>query len=444
MRPNALRQSIQSARPILAAAMLVAITALVWLAVGPVARAADDSDEFAKDPTWSLASAKTVRAELLKWLDSQTESATTESAKADSPKADSAKTESAKTEAAKTDSAKTLSKPGDAKVDSAKANNADSATANARTNTAKIDRAKRDAIVKSVWPDESANISADEMLDRVVKVIAQVEPGANALVQLCSKPHEIKTLPAFPILTDEKTAPLVRNNLRLWYGRWLAQEKLYDEALEQLSNLKTTDVVDPASLLFYQSVSYHWLLQKQPGLESIGKLLERKQEIPRRYAQMAVLMQADLSALKPDTLNHIDKRMHDVENRLDLARAGRKVRTEEDGIIASLDKLIEEKEKEEQEKEGGGSSQAQGTQSKSPAADSTAARAKAKGDVGKKDIGHKSGWGDLKPKERAEALQDIGEEFPSHYRAVIEQYFRRSAGDSSDDGDAAAPSNDAK
>ena len=45
----------------------------------------------------------------------------------------------------------------------------------------------------------------------------------------------------------------------------------------------------------------------------------------------------------------------------------------------------------------------------------------------KRNIGNKSGWGDLPPKEREEAMQQIGRDFPSHYRDVIEQYFRRLA-----------------
>jgi len=363
-------------RAIRAAAVSAATVAVAWLALGAIAaRAADDAEEFTKDPTWTAPTAKAVRAEVLKWLDQS--------------KADG-----------------------------------------------KIDAAKRDALLKSLWPESPADApapAAGELLDRVVKTVAEVDPRSKELLDLCSKPHEIKKLPDFPLLTDEKTPVIERNNLRLWYGRWLGQEKLYDESLEQLSSLKTTDVVDPASLLFYQGVAYHWLLKKQPGLDTIGKLLERKKEIPRRYAQLATLMQADLSGLKDPSLDHIDRRMNDVERRLDLARGGKIVRTEEDGIIASLDKLIEEKEKEEQEQQSSSSSSPRGNQSTRPAQDSTLPSAPhTKGEVAKKDVGHQSGWGDLKPKERAEALQDIGEEFPSHYRAVIEQYFRRSAGDGPD------------
>ena len=372
-----------------------AVLAGAWVLFGaPAVHAEGDDDapagagteEFAKDPTWSQPSAKAVRDDVLKWL-------------------------------------------ADAKIDGKP-----------------IEAAKRDSILKSLWPESPAPATTavsgvalaagPDLLEQVVKTIAAVEPRSKDLLDLCSKPHEIKKLPDFPLLADEKTPAIVRNNLRLWYGRWAAQEKLYDEALEQLANLKPTDVVDPASLLFYQGVTYHWLLKKQPGLQAIGKLLERKKEIPRRYSQMAVLMQADLSALKDDSLDHIDRRMHGVENYLDLARAGKKVRTQEDGIIASLDKLIEQKEKEQEEQESASGMQG-GMRPTRPMQDSMLPSGQhGKGEVAKKNIGNHSGWGDLKPKDRAEALQDIGEEFPSHYRAVIEQYFRRSASDSEPGSDA--------
>ncbi len=109
----------------------------------------------------------------------------------------------------------------------------------------------------------------------------------------------------------------------------------------------------------------------------------------------------------------------------------------ENGVIASLDKLIEELEKEKAGGGGGagsgggqqpgGSGPAQGIQSNAPAADSTPATGKGPGNNNKKNIGSKSGWGDLPAKEREEALQQIGKDFPSHYRDIIESYFRRIA-----------------
>jgi hypothetical protein len=51
------------------------------------------------------------------------------------------------------------------------------------------------------------------------------------------------------------------------------------------------------------------------------------------------------------------------------------------------------------------------------------------GNVDPKKVGSRSGWGNLPPKERQEALQQIGKDFPSHYREVIEEYFRKLARD---------------
>ena len=44
-----------------------------------------------------------------------------------------------------------------------------------------------------------------------------------------------------------------------------------------------------------------------------------------------------------------------------------------------------------------------------------------------KRIGTESGWGDLPPRQRQEALQQIGKDLPAHYREVVEEYFRKLA-----------------
>src|SRR5262245_1318529 len=153
--------------------------------------------------------------------------------------------------------------------------------------------------------------------------MALIDGPNKELVDLCAKPHGTARTPEFAWLAEEKTPAFVRNNLRLLLGKWLAQERLYDEALAQLKDLQTGDVVDPATLLFYQSVCYHWMLHKTEGLASISKLLERRKTIPRRYEQVADLMQSDLAELEDDSLDHISRRMNDVTRRLDLGHAGK-------------------------------------------------------------------------------------------------------------------------
>ncbi|HEY5312750.1 MAG TPA: hypothetical protein VIK18_09520, partial [Pirellulales bacterium] len=217
-------------------------------------------------------------------------------------------------------------------------------------------------------------------------------------------------------------------NLRVYYGRWLAHEALYDELLEQVKGLDPAQVADPATLLFCQSVAYHQLLDKDAGLKTVDRLLHDVAAVPARYLSLAKLMRADLDELEDESLDHIARRMEDIRRRLDLGRAGKKVRTEEDGVIASLDKMIEDMEKQQQQQQASGGSAGPS----SPMQDSRIAPLKGPGDVAHRDIGHKSGWGNLPPKQREQALQEIGKDFPPHYRDVIEQYFRRLASEGSE------------
>jgi len=229
-------------------------------------------------------------------------------------------------------------------------------------------------------------------------------------------------------LVDQDAAGLVE----LCYGRWLVHEALFDEALVQLSGLNPGEVVAPACLLFYQGVVHHKLLDTEAGLKVIEQLLAGAQQSPRRYVDVARLMQQDLQGLEDDTLDHIARRMDDIRRRLHLGRAGQKVRKIEDGVIESLDKLIKKLEEEQKKTQGSSGGSSNNIRSSSPAPDSQIIGGKGRGDVTKRRIGAESGWGDLPEKQRQEVLQQIGREFPAHYRDVIEQYFRRLAAEGSE------------
>jgi hypothetical protein len=212
----------------------------------------------------------------------------------------------------------------------------------------------------------------------------------------------------------------------VYYARWLAQYRLYDEVLTQIDKLKPADVVDPASLLFYQMAAHHQLVQPEEARAALVRLLEREDELPRRFQQVARLVQKDLAGLEDESLDHIARRMRDIRRRLNYGRAGDKVQTVEKGVLDSLDKLIEDLEKKQQQCQQGAASGGS-SQSSKPMEDSRPAELKAPMQVDRKDIGHQSGWGDLPPKEREQALQQIGREYPAHYRELIEEYFRELA-----------------
>jgi hypothetical protein len=269
------------------------------------------------------------------------------------------------------------------------------------------------------------------VLELVAKTLGLADERAASLVSLCGKTRPAGPLAPQEWLKADELPAFERNNLRLFYGRWLAQERMYDEALAQLDGLAPSDVVDPASLVFYQAVVYHRLLDKARGLKAIQTLLAEVADVPNRYRSVAALMKADLDALQDDSLDHISRQMEDVRRRLALGRAGKKVREVEDDVIAALDKLIkelEDKQQQSQNSAGGGAA----PQPQQAMPDSRIARLQAPGEVDRRRIGNSSGWGDLPPKQREEALQQIGKDFPPHYRDAIEQYFRKLAAESED------------
>ncbi len=283
------------------------------------------------------------------------------------------------------------------------------------------DEATRNKIT-AIWAPEESLREPSQLLAKTAETLALLSDGAREVVEFCHTQTLVPTLKDFAVLTDEQQPPFVRNNLRLLYGQWLAQNRYYDESLQQLDGLLPADVIDPAALLFYQSTGYHRMLDKKQCLPLAARLLENEKQIPRRFATIAHLMQADLEPLKTDSLDEISRLMDEVQRRLDLKRAGTRVREQEEEVIAKLDKLIKQLEEQQQS-----ASSAANLAPSSPAQDSRPMGGLAPGNIDPKSIGTNSGWGNLPPKERQEALQQIGKDLPAHYREVIEEYFRKLA-----------------
>src|SRR5262245_15065410 len=284
--------------------------------------------------------------------------------------------------------------------------------------------------VEALWPDEAQPIPNAELLDRLVASLAVVEPRAAEIVAACRANALPLPPPKFDNEADRTLPPLIRDNLKLLVARSLAQHDLVDESLEVLKDVGPENVADPATLLFYQAVGQHRLLKKDDCLTTVTKLLERETDLPRRYATIARLMEADIRPLKEDSLDEIARMMDDIRRRLALARAGKVVRDEEDAVIAKLEKMIEELEKQRQERQQKQqANNPRGNRPNNPLQDSQAAQLKAPGDVDPKNIGKRDGWGNLPPKERQEVMQQIGRELPAHFRETIEEYFKRLAQD---------------
>lgn len=280
------------------------------------------------------------------------------------------------------------------------------------------------AKIDALWADGSSTVDSSAILERLMTSLALLDEEVKQLVQFCD---EDSSLPQeFPFLTAGEKPEWLTANARLYYGRWLAQRRFYDESQLLLTDLKVETVVDPASLLFYQGAAYHRLLDKENCLPTLSRLLEQENSIPRRYATLARLMQSDLAPLKTDSLDEVARMMENITRRLGFGRAGTRVRKEEDEVIAKLDKMIEELEKQQQQQSGSGTGPGS-LQPSSPASDSNPLGGSGPGNVDQRATGNASGWGNLPPKQRQEALQQISQELPAHFREVIEEYFRKLA-----------------
>lgn len=286
--------------------------------------------------------------------------------------------------------------------------------------------------LQSLWTPGGESPSI--LLEKAVESFALAEPRVANLLKLCRQPYQGPPLPDTNWLSDEPLdeqglSKFLRANVSLYYARWLAQHRLYDETITLLESIGPTEVIDPAALFFYRAVAYQQVVKPDLARAEIVRLLEREEEIPRRFQQVARLLERDLANLDDESLGKVAKQMDDVGRRLSLGRAGKQVQVIEDDVLDALDKLIKQTEQQQQQQQ---SSANQPSQSNKPMEDSRPAELKAPGRVDAKDIGKKAGWGDLPPKEREQALQQIGRDFPAHYREVIEEYFRELATESSE------------
>ena len=258
-----------------------------------------------------------------------------------------------------------------------------------------------------------------DLLDRIAHTAALVDDRAAALVRGVGEAVDPWMIPEPRWLSEPAESPWLRDQLRLYFGRALGRRKMYDRSLQALAGLEPADVVDPASLLFYQAAAYHHQLQKASGLRALDRLLDDVADCPQRYRAVATIMREDLKKLEDESLDHIARRMDDIRRRLDLGDAERRTQRIEEGVVRSLDKMIEELEKQQQQQQSSGGGGASG----SPMQDSRIAKRKGPGETDRKDIGRKSDWGDLPPETREQIKQQIGRDLPAHYYDLIQQYF---------------------
>ncbi len=284
------------------------------------------------------------------------------------------------------------------------------------------------AIIESVgklWAISSEARTADDLLDRAAQTFGMVDPGAKQLLYRCQFGSLIA--PDAELAAIDKFEPFVATNLRAFVMRFDAQSGFFDEALAVSEKIDVSQLIDPASYFFFKAVAEHRLLKKKEGLATLKLLKSNTSDVPVRYSSLAELMEKDLEDLEEKSLNEVSRMMSDVERRLGQGRGGERVQKVEEEIVSRLDEIIKKLEEQAKGGGGGGGNGQQQQQAQQPAQDSRVKGSTAPGEVDKRDIGNKSGWGALPPKEQAKAKNLIDRELPPHYRNAIEQYLKKLA-----------------
>ena len=280
------------------------------------------------------------------------------------------------------------------------------------------------ATAGQLWAFGNEPPSTAELHERVIRTFGLIRPDVEQLLAACQ--FGSLAVPPTSLFAGELPDAFFASNLKAHVGRFFSQSGFYDEALELFSGVEPQQLVDPAAYLFHRAVCEHRLLKKDEGLATLEQLLKNTSDVPVRYSSVAELMQTDLQRLKDKSLDEVSRMMSDVERRLGLGRGGARVQKVEEEIVARLDELIK---KLEQQQGGGGGGGASGNQNQSgsPASDSRIKGSTAPGEVDERDIGHRSGWGELPPKQQTRARNLIDRELPPHYRNAIEHYLKKLA-----------------
>ncbi len=280
--------------------------------------------------------------------------------------------------------------------------------------------------IEGLWKFDDRAAAGRELLQTLIDTFALADPVTRRFVESCALGGPVLLPAEAESLRRDDAGEFYLVNLNLFYARYLAQSRLYDEALAVFTQIDPQNVVDPATCLFYRSVCEHQLLLKDEGLQTLETLLDATADVPLGYTRVATLMQHELKDLKEKTLGEVSRKMQDSERRLDLGRGGQKVQKVQDEIIASLDEIIEKLEQQGGGGGGGGGGNS-GNQSSAPADDSRVKGQTAPGEVDHKKLKNQGGWGALPEKDAARAKSLINRDFPAHYRRAVEEYFKKLA-----------------
>lgn len=267
---------------------------------------------------------------------------------------------------------------------------------------------------------EAAVASAAEVSAEAARVD---EPRVGELLLRLESPVADDLLSPPDWFSETAAPPIALANLRVLVAGRLHANRMHEEALAWLDGVEPAATAAPHLVHYYRAVALHQLVDLDGARESAEALLETPERAGRRHRELASLIIRDAEGAEPGTPRHLARTMNDVRRRLGLGRTGEPNQGLQRRVLDELDKMIKKAEEQRQQQQQQAAGAAPAAPSK-PMDDSRPAELKGPGEVDPRDVAKGGDWGSLPPQERDRVTQQIGRDFPSYYRDVIEAYFR--------------------
>ncbi len=238
--------------------------------------------------------------------------------------------------------------------------------------------------------------------------------------------------------------PYLSAHARYFLARAFSMQQRYELALplaQELVSSQPGRTLYLGEALFLLGAAQEHTLQRDQAIETLQMFVRAYPDAPERLWVGARHLLDELRYMEPGTIADVSDRMDYSRRRLEIEQTGRQTQSEQQQIIAILDKLIEQTENQENEQKGGGQGHGQGMGQPMPApgggaagsqmSDSPASQSAAP--AGQSDMGalhrvtrgdESDLWGEARQREREQVLNAIKARYPDRYRDLVEQYYR--------------------
>lgn len=300
-----------------------------------------------------------------------------------------------------------------------------------------VDAAARE-FLRAEWERRKSTDSRGEFLP---EALAVVDSDFRAALDLQSGGDRARAIEAWTRLTAHADA-YVATAATFFVMHLLTNEQrsveasvLFEGLCERVADWPQRTVAAD-QLAFLGAYSALETLQYDRALELLREFLDRYPEAPERMRQSAEQMLLELSRREPERLGDVHDLMHYAAREIRLGRTHPDVTGRQERAVALLDGLIEEAEDRENSQNNSGSDQGQNSRNQQNRSARRGSRPAQRsmlpsGSAGEPNLNEArrvhpgESWGKMPARQREELLQTLQTQFPSQYRALVEQYYRQ-------------------